>query len=82
MWYHSGMKARSHSEVEFIPVIPVDDGTRAMLAYADSPAGRTRIEKARQELRDGKGIAITPQHFSDLNRRISERVSKGRSIDA
>jgi hypothetical protein len=76
------MKTRSKSEIEFIPVIPVDDGTRAMLAYAESPAGRARIEKARQELRDGKGIAITPQHFSDLNRRISQRVNKGSSIDA
>ena len=76
------MKARSNTEIEFIPVIPVDDNTRAMLAYAESPAGRARIEKARQEFRDGKGILVTPQHFSDLNRRISECVGRGRSIDA
>jgi hypothetical protein len=76
------MKAHTKSEVEFVPVVPVDASTRAMLDYAESPDGRAKIEKARLELRDGKGILVTPQHFSELNRRISKRARKGPSIEA
>jgi hypothetical protein len=57
-------------------VIPVDDETRAMLNYAASPEGRARIDKARQEIRDGKGIAVTSDYFDKMNRRVAERVAK------
>ena len=76
------MKERPGSEIEFVPVIPVDDGTRAMLAYVESAEGYARIEKARHELRNGEGIVVTPQDFADLNQRISKRVAKEHSIDA
>jgi len=61
------------------PIIPVDAETRDMLAYAESPAGRARIEQAREEIRQGKGIAMTPEYFSELNRRIAKRVAGKRS---
>ena len=35
---------------------------RAMLAYADSPEGRMKIENARREFRDGEGIEVTPNY--------------------
>jgi hypothetical protein len=54
----------------------------AVACHEAQSSSRARIEKARQELREGKGIAIMPQHFSDLNRRISEGVDKGSFIDA
>ena len=57
-------------------IVPVDDETRAMLAYADSPDGRAKIEKARQEIRDGKGIEVTPQMFKELDERVSKRVAQ------
>ncbi len=49
-----------------------------MLDYASSPEGRAKIEKGRQEIRDGKGITVTTDYFEDLNRRISERVAHTR----
>jgi len=55
-------------------VVPVNDETRAMLNYAASPEGRAKIERARQELREGKGIAVTDAYFDKLNRRIADRV--------
>jgi hypothetical protein len=60
-------------------VVPVDDETRAMLDYADSPEGRTKIENARQEFRESKGIEVTPQLFDDLDRRVAERVARTRA---
>ncbi len=41
---------------------------------AASPEGRAKIERARQELREGKGIAVTDAYFDKLNRRIADRV--------
>ena len=76
------MKTPAPTEVEFVPVVPVDDMTRAMLAYAQTPEGRAKINKARQQLRDGKGITVTPAYVKDLNRRISERANGEPSIEA
>jgi len=45
-----------------------------MLNYAASPEGRAKIKRARQELREGKGIAVTDAYFDKLNRRIADRV--------
>jgi hypothetical protein len=73
------MKTEPKPEPDLVSVVPVNDETRAMLAYADSPEGRAEIENARQEIRDGKGIVVTHRHRDDLNRRISERVAKRRS---
>jgi len=56
--------------------------TMAMLAYAQSPIGRAKITKARQQLRDGKEITITPAYFEHLNGRISKRARGEPSIDA
>ncbi len=50
-----------------------------MLAYADSPEGRAKIENARQEFRDGKGIEVTPRLFEDLDHRVAERVAQARA---
>jgi hypothetical protein len=61
------------------PIIPVNDETRAMLEYATSPEGRTKIEKGRQEIRNGKGIVATPGYFASLGQRISERVARNRA---
>ena len=66
------------SSTSLPPIIPIDEETRAMLDYASSPEGRAKIEKGRQEIREGKGIVGTPDYFEDLNRRISERVARAR----
>lgn len=50
-------------------VVPVDDATRAVLNYAASPEGRARIDKARQEIRDGKGITVGPGYFNEMKQR-------------
>ena len=71
------MKTSMKSEA-LTPIVPLNDETRAMLDYASSTEGRTKIEKGRQEIRDGKGIAVTPGYFDDLNQRISERVARTR----
>jgi hypothetical protein len=60
------------------PIIPIDDETRAMLDYASSPEGRAKIEKGRQEIREGKGIIGSASYFAELNRRISERPARTR----
>jgi hypothetical protein len=57
------MKAQIQTDFAFLPVVPIDDDTRAMLAYAASPEGRARIEHARKELQEGKGIVVTPGYF-------------------
>jgi hypothetical protein len=36
------MKALTQTDFEFLPVVPIDDDTRAMLAYAASPEGAAR----------------------------------------
>jgi hypothetical protein len=72
---------RVHPGIEIVPIRPIDTETSAMLSYAGSPQGRARIEKARQELRDGKGIIVTLEYFDDLNRRIAKRVAGKNSID-
>jgi hypothetical protein len=54
---------KAQTQTEFLPIIPIDDDTRAMLAYAASPKGRVPIEHARRELQEGKGIIVTPGHF-------------------
>jgi hypothetical protein len=76
------MVSKDNRATEFIPVVPMDVETISMLAYAASPAGRARIEKARQELRDGQGITIAPGYFVELKRRISKDVDRRRSIQA
>jgi hypothetical protein len=73
------MKAEPKAELDLISVIPVNEKTRAVLAYADRSEGRAKIEKARQEIRDGKGIVVTHKYRDELNRRISRRVAKRRS---
>jgi hypothetical protein len=57
----------------------VDDETRALLAYAESPEGRAKIERARQEFRDGKGIEATPRVFEELDRRVAKRIARVRA---
>ncbi len=76
------MKAQTQTDFELLPVVPIDDDTRAMLAYAASPEGRARIEHARRELQEGKGIVITPGYFDEMKRRVAERRKGARSIDA
>ena len=61
------------------PIVPLDDETRAMLDYASRPEGRAKIDKARRDIRDGKGIVVTSGYFDDLNQRISERVARTRA---
>ena len=57
-------------------IVPIDDDTHAMLDYAESTAAQSKLEQARQELREGKGIEPTAEYFADPNQRISERVQK------
>ncbi len=76
------MKTQTKTDFAFLPVIPIDDDTRAMLAYAASPEGRARIEQARRELQGGKGIIVTPGYFDEMKRRVAERRKEVRSIDA
>ncbi len=71
------MSAKPKSIISPPVVVPVDDETRAMLNYAASAEGRAKIERAHQELREGKGIVATESYFEKLNRRISDRVKKG-----
>jgi hypothetical protein len=59
-------------------VVPVNDETRAMLNYAASPESRAKIERARQELREGEGISVTDGYFDKLNQRIDDRAKKSR----
>ncbi len=68
------MKAQAETEIRILPVVPMDGDTRAMLAYAQSREGRARIEQARQELREAKGIVISPAYFDELNDRIDNRT--------
>jgi hypothetical protein len=75
------MKAQTRTDLEFLPVVPIDDDTRAMLAYAASPEGRAHIEQARRELQEGKGIIVTP-YFDEMKRRVVQRRKGARSIDA
>ena len=49
------MKAQTQTDFEFLPVVPIDDDTRAMLTYAASQEGRAHIEQARRELQEGNG---------------------------
>ena len=60
-------------------IVPIDDQTHAMLDYAESAEARSKFEQARQELRNGEGIAPTADYFADLNQRISERAKNGDS---
>jgi hypothetical protein len=76
------MQTKSKNDIEFVPIVPMDPETSAMLAYAGSSAGRAQIEKARQELLDGKGIVVTPSYFDQLRSRISKQAARRRSIQA
>ena len=76
------MTNQSKTITEVFPIVPVDDGTRAMLAYAESTIGREKIEHARAELAAGQGIVVTPDYFADLNRRIAARIAGDRSATA
>ncbi len=76
------MKVQTRADFEFLPIVPIDDDTRAMLAYAASSEGRSHIEQARQELQEGKGIVITPGYFDKMKRRVANRRKGARSIDA
>ena len=69
----TGLKSAS-----LAPIVPLNDETRAMLDYASSPDGRAKIEKGRQEIREGKGIVGSANYFAELNRRISERAARTR----
>src|SRR5439155_7032149 len=80
--YTLTVKAQTQTDFEFLPVVPIDDDTRAMLAYAASPQGRAHIEQARRELQDGKGIIVTPGYFDEMKRRIAKRRTGAPSIDA
>jgi hypothetical protein len=73
---------KAQTQTEFLPIIPIDDDTRAMLAYAASPEGRARIEQARRELQEGKGIIVTPGYFDEMKRRTAKRRKGAPSIDA
>lgn len=57
-------------------VIPVDEETRALLNYAASPEGRAKIDTARQEIRDGKFVTVTPGYFEAMKRRTHEIARK------
>jgi hypothetical protein len=75
------MKAQTQTDIQFLPIIPIDDDTRAMLAYAASPEGRARIEQARRELQEGKGIIVTPGYFDEMKRRSSNAaMARGLSM--
>jgi hypothetical protein len=76
------MKVQTQADFEFLPIVPIDDDTRAMLAYAASPEGRSHIEQARQALQEGKGIIITPGYFNEMKRRVASRRKGASSIDA
>ena len=80
--YTCNVKAQTQTDFEFLPVVPIDDDTRAMLAYAASPEGRSHIEQARRELQEGKGIIVTPGYFDEMKRRVANRRKGARSIDA
>jgi hypothetical protein len=82
MCYTSDLKVQTRADFEFLPIIPIDDDTRAMLAYAASSAGRAHIEQARQELQEGNGIIVTPGYFDEMKRRIANRRKGARAIDA
>ncbi len=72
------MKTPTRHQAFVPPIVPMDDATRRMLGYAAGPEGRAKIEKARQELRDGRGIAVTAEYFEKMNRRVAKRVAKAR----
>ena len=76
------MNAQIQTDFEFLPVVPIDDDTRAMLTYAASPEGRAHIEQARRELQEGKGIIVTSGYFDEMKRRVANRRKGARSIDA
>lgn len=73
---------QTRTDFEFLPIVPIDDDTRAMLAYAASSEGRVHIEQARRELQEGKGIIITPGYFDEMKKRVAKRRKGARSIDA
>ena len=60
-------------------IVPVDDETRAMLDYANSPEGRAKIENARQEIKDGKSGEMNAAFFEKLDRDVTERVARRRA---
>lgn len=76
------MKAQTRTDFEFLPIVPIDDDTRAMLAYAATTEGRAHIEQARRELQEGKGIIITSGYFDEMKRRVANRRKGARSVDA
>ena len=80
--YTLTVKAQIQTDFELLPVVPIDDDIRAMLAYAASMDGRAHIEQARRELQEGKGIVATPGYFDEMKRRVAERRKGARSIDA
>ena len=75
------MTTKTHNAIEIVPILHVDAETSAMMRYAESEQGRARIENARHELRDGKGILVTPAYFADMNRRISKRIGDNHSVE-
>lgn len=68
------MTSRTTLENTPSSIVPINGETHAMLAYAESPEAQAAFEQARQEIADGNGIEPTAEYFTDLNRRISERV--------
>ena len=77
--YPCAMKTPTRHQAYLPPIVPMDDAPRGMLDYAADPEGGAKIEKARQKLRDGKGVAVTPDYFEKMNRRVANRVAKART---
>ena len=82
MCYNPAMATEAETTKSLPTVVPVNDETRAILDYAASPEGQAKIEQARQELRDGRGITVTDSYFEDLNQRVDERMAQGRTAKA
>jgi hypothetical protein len=71
------MTSKTRAQENSPSIVPIDAETYAMLDYADSPEAQVKLERARHELHDGKGIEPTLDYFADLNRRISKRGKNG-----
>ena len=54
-------------------IMPVDDEHAAMMAYARSPEGRAKIERAQAEIDEGLGILADDSYFAKLKERRAQR---------
>ena len=73
------MQTKPTNQMQRPVIVPVDDETRAMLDYANSPEGRAKIEKARQEIKDGKYGEMNAAFFKELDRDVTARVARRRA---